>query len=401
MLLRLRGSSAAFLFGFAKLVQQLTNLGDLAGGAADEQAARRQVSIDTRCLRIRLFIVAAEELVDRDDRNLRIDVRQGDDIDLLRFLLHLVDRGANRGLLRRRGERNDFSTLFIGRQDHVRVVVQQRLQHLHNHVWIGGCDRIDFQLRCTVDAAGRLGHIDQSQNLRQPGRLLGCAAEDHLFAVRAFGDLNGAVRRAERLGRNAEHLANRRHGRVERDVLERKLPHPGRAGFGLFDRVHDRADRPQPPAGLGHLNLAGLRQRNGFALRPQQRLHFQRGLLGRHVPHRKQHADQLILAALVEFGQRHIGHQIRRNAVFKIHDNQHPPMADERVAFGQQHAVEHIERFGRRVGSRIGVVERARRRRLHQQRQAGLLGEPIQDILPRLVAEAESQLGVGRRNSRG
>ena len=94
VLLRLRGSAAAFLFGLAKLVQQFANLGDLAGRAADEQAARGEVGIHARRLRIRLVIVAAEELVDRDDRNLRIDVRQRDHIDLLRFFLHLVDRGA-------------------------------------------------------------------------------------------------------------------------------------------------------------------------------------------------------------------------------------------------------------------------------------------------------------------
>ena len=164
--------------------------------------------------------------------------------------------------------------------------------------------------------------------------------------------------------------------------------------FGLLDGVDDRANRPQPAGRFRDLNLPRLRQRDDFALRAQQRLHLLGGLFGRHVPHREQHANQLVFAALVELGQRHVGHQIRRNAVFEIHEHEHPAAADERVALGQQHAVEHVERFGGRVASRVAVVERAGRRRFHQQRQAGLLGEPIQHFLPRLVAEIERELGV-------
>jgi len=124
MLLGLRGSSATFLLRLAKFVQQLANLSDLPSGSTDQQTASREISIHTRCLRIRLVVVAAKELVNCDDRNLRVDIRQPDYIDLLRFLLHLVDRGFNRRLLRRCGERNNLTPILIGRQNHVRVVVQ-------------------------------------------------------------------------------------------------------------------------------------------------------------------------------------------------------------------------------------------------------------------------------------
>jgi len=53
--------------------------------------------------------------------------------------------------------------------------------------------------------------------------------------------------------------------------------HPGLASLGLLHRIHDGADRSQSPAGFGHLNLTGLRQRNDFSLWPQQRLDFQCG----------------------------------------------------------------------------------------------------------------------------
>ena len=211
-----------------------------------------------------------------------------------------------------------------------------------------------------------LRHIDQPQHFFQPCCMLGRAAEEQLFAGCALGDLQRAVGRAERLGRDAEHLANRRHRGVERQVLELELAQPGVGKFGLLDRVDDRANRPQPAGRFGHLNLPGLRQRDHLALRAQQRLNFLGGLLRRHVPHRKQHANQLVLAALVELRQRHVGHQVRRDAVFQIHDHQHPIAADQRVALGQQHAVEHVERFGRRVAPRIAVVERAGRRRFHR-----------------------------------
>ena len=168
----------------------------------------------------------------------------------------------------------------------------------------------------------------------------------------------------------------------------------GGAQFGLLDRVHDRADRPQPAGRFGDLDLPRLRQRDDFALRAQDRLHFFGRLLGRHVPHREQHADELVFAALVELRQRHVGHEVRRNAVFEIHEHEHPAAADERVALGEQHAVEHVERFGRRVAACVAIVERAGRRRLDEQRQAGLIGEPVQHVLPGLVAEIERELGV-------
>ena len=96
---------AAFLFAFAEFVQQVADLSDLAGRAAHQQAASCDVGIDARRFRIGLIALAAEEFVDREYGDLRIDVRQRDHVDLLGFLLHLVDRGFDRRLLRRRGER--------------------------------------------------------------------------------------------------------------------------------------------------------------------------------------------------------------------------------------------------------------------------------------------------------
>ena len=181
--------------------------------------------------------------------------------------------------------------------------------------------------------------------------------------------------------------------------LKRELAHAGGAQIGLLDRIDNRADRAEPAARFGHLDFSRLWQHDHFALRAEQRLHFGGSLFGRHVPHGKQYADEFVLAARIEFGQRHIGHQVGRDAIFQVDDDQHPLAADECITFRQQHAVEHIECFGRCVAAGIGVIKSAGRRRLHQQREAGLLGEPIQYILPGLVAEAEREAPVGSGRS--
>ena len=48
------------------------------------------------------------------------------------------------------------------------------------------------------------------------------------------------------------------------------------------------------------MNLARLRQRHDLALRAEDRLNFLGRLFGGHVPNREQHANELVLAPLVE-----------------------------------------------------------------------------------------------------
>ena len=106
---------------------------------------------------------------------------------------------------------------------------------------------------------------------------------------------------------------------------------------------------------------------------------------------RKQHFDQLKLAALVDFLHRHLVHEVRRNLVLQIDQDQHPIPADQGVALGQEDAVQQIDGLGRRVLAVVGVVERPFGRSVGHERQVGVLGKPVEDVLPRLVAETELQ----------
>ena len=104
------------------------------------------------------------------------------------------------------------------------------------------------------------------------------------------------------------------------------------------------------------------------------------------------HPNHLEFAPAVERIDGHRGDQICRNAVFQVDQHQHAVAANERVALRQQNAIQQVDGFGGSVLVGVAVVERARRRRVHHQREVGLFCEPIEHVLPGLKTELEAEL---------
>ncbi len=126
-------------------------------------------------------------------------------------------------------------------------------------------------------------------------------------------------------------------------------------------------------------------------VRSQQRRNRRRDGFGIAAAQRQLDCHQFVLAAFFHFLQRHLGDQALGEFLRHIDQGQHAFAADERVAFGQQHAVQQIERFRHRVVAAVGIVEGPWRRGVQDERQVGLFGKPLQDIRPALVAEGETQ----------
>ncbi len=104
------------------------------------------------------------------------------------------------------------------------------------------------------------------------------------------------------------------------------------------------------------------------------------------------HSNHLEFAPAVERIDGHRGDQICRNAVFQVDQHQHAVAANERVALRQQDAIQQVDGFGGSVFVGVAVVERARRDRIHHQREVGLFCEPIEHVLPGLKTELEAEL---------
>ena len=75
------------------------------------------------------------------------------------------------------------------------VAFEQRLQDLQHRLRIGRGDRIDFELRCSGNAAGRVGDVDQPQHFLDAGDAFGRAVDQQLPAGDVFADI-AAGRRA-------------------------------------------------------------------------------------------------------------------------------------------------------------------------------------------------------------
>ena len=271
-----------------------------------------------------------------------------------------------------------------------RVAFQQRLQHLQHRLRIGRRDRIDLELRRTGDAAGRVGHVDQPQHFLDAGDAFRRAVHQQLPAGDVLADVQLAVRRAERLVRNAEQLPQIRHRIVDRQMLERDFTDAAGVVGRPLDGVDHRANRPQPAAGFGDLNLLRLRQHDDRALRSQAAARLpwpprrpscsSTGNVTRIISYSPCSSSSASGTSETRFG----GMPSSRFTSTSIR-----PLRTSVKPLVSSTLLMHVERFGRRVGARVAVVERARRRRFEHQRQVGLLGEPIEHVLPRLVAEVE------------
>ena len=138
--------------------------------------------------------------------------------------------------------------------------------------------------------------------------------------------------------------------------------------------------------------MARLRQRNGRAVGAQKQSDLFVNLGGVPSLKRKHDTHQFEHPPSPQLLHGQSGNDSFGNGAAQIDDRQHPTTADQRVALGDKHTVEQVDRFSRRVLAGIRVVERARRRRVENQRKIGLLSEPFQHVNPTLKPEAELEL---------
>ncbi len=139
------------------------------------------------------------------------------------------------------------------------------------------------------------------------------------------------------------------------------------------------------------MELSCLGQHDYFPLRTDHLLDLGCRFLRLELLELKQHADQLEFASLVEFLQGNRRNKVFGDSIFQVDHKQHPFPANECVALDQEDAIEQIDRLGRRIGSVIGVVQGAGRWGVHDQREIGLIGKPLEYFLPRLITKRKSQ----------
>jgi len=296
-------------------------------------------------------------------------------------------RGLDRLVLRRRGP-----------DDHRRPVFLQRHGRLGNDRF----ERLDqFRPRLRRRRVQPV-HVDTPLALRG-GRRANLVQDrlDHgVLRRRRVGVQLVQVRIVDQLGRRDELLQDgQQRVRVRLvDGIDLQL-----FGLGLgrhrcrwlrlrfrkgFDHLLDVAHDARP---IGDEQLLRRGNREEFVIGPQQRRHG--GGHGRRVAaaQRKFDRHQFVLAPLLDFLRRDFGDQPFRKLARQVDQGQHAFAADERVAFGQQHAVQQIERLRHRIVAVIRIVEGARRRGVQDERQVGLFRKPLQHIRPALVAEGKLQ----------
>ncbi len=390
---------------FAHLFEQGPNLRDLAGAAADQQLAIGHVGVDAWTL----LGILAKQFADGQHGQLRIDHAELDDFDRLRVAPHLFDRRANRSLFPWPGKRDQVARLRVGGQPNARRLGQQRLHHLQHRFGIGRSDVIDFELQGRLGSRfGRLAKsrlVDRFQHLRHLPEPLGTSGGQQPQTDRVGGQPQRTVRRRVGAFRDLEDLTQQRDGLLRTDAAQVK---PSkfllRRITGEIGSTEHVANLPQSTAGLGDHQLPRLGQQDDFSVWPQQFFNFLLRLFGSQVLQLKTRANQFILAAAVKLFRRNARDHRRRNLIFEIDHQEHPIAKHERVALGQQDAVEDVHGLGRRVAAVVLVVERSFRRSVEDQRVARLLGEPIQNVGPGLIPKTEPQpfrLGRGRRGRRG
>ena len=150
-----------------------------------------------------------------------------------------------------------------------------------------------------------------------------------------------------------------------------------RRGVDFAQRV-DRVD--------DHERVAALRTQD--AVRPHERL--DRRADGRHIAAFERNSERdVIETALIREIFRGNFREIleRQRARFKVVQNEHVVITDQRIPFEIQVAVENVERVFRRVRRLVAVSKGSLRGSAHDELQTAFGGEPVENVGPTLLAE--------------
>ena len=345
------------------------------------------------------------QLFQHRDQLGRIDAGQAIDLQLRRLdriadgaAPQLVHRGADRLVFGGRGPGDHGGSVFLERDERLG---NEGFEHLGQfRRGRGGGHRLGqlVQFHAAFAIGGRGGRgLDLVQHRLDLGVLGRGRVGVHLVQIRVHDELDAAHQLFQQL-----HLRFRVHhvDRIDLQLLGFRFRRRGRRGGSLRfrQRLDDLLHIGHDARPVGDEQLSGRDDGQDRVVGSQQRLDGRDGRDGIAAAQRELDSHQLVLAAFLGLFDRHLGDQAFGKLAGQIDQGQHAFAANQRIAFGQQDAVQQIERLGHRVIATIGIVERSRRGRVQHERQVGLLGEPLQDVRPALVAEIEPQafFGVGR-----
>ena len=384
--------------GSFEFFNQLFHLRDLSRGTANPQLLGSRVSIDLRPARRRALrrFACREQLGDRENHQLRIHLPQLNDLDLLGIALELLQRIHDGSMFGRTRQRDQLLCFRVDRQTDVGQSGQQRLHHGQHRRRIGFGDRVSNQLglihgRCRLCCRRLLVDFrDQPLQLLQRFPLAG---DKEPRAERVDGDADILV--GVLVVPQPEDRAGNGEKFFHADMLQRNHDDTlSCRAVRILDRFEDRTDHLQSSGSLGDEQLARFRQSDDRAFGAHERRDFLLSLGNIQLGDLEETFHQLEIAAIVEIRCRHEFHQLRRDRVLEIDHDQQPLLANQRVAVDEQYAVHQVQSLSGRVFAGIPIIERARRRSAHNERQIGLGGKPLQDFRPGLMLKIKLQLCV-------